>query len=420
MSNFFTWEFGAPPPSIQEHSIAKLNVLRSYLCAYFDRLCINSPRDEFKLDLIDGFSGGGIFTDHNGVEVLGSPLVMLEEARAAEIRLNRNRTKNIHFDIKYYFVDKKEQHTAYLKSIIKKRGFNIKDENIVVLNYPFDKVADRIIKEVQKHQPRAGRAIFLLDQTGYSQVGLKLVANIFANLPTAEVILTFAADIMANFLDNNPRFIKTASRLDFTPEQIEHLLSLKVEDEVEQRARVQRVLLDNIYGITRAEFYTPFFIRPRHSRRALWFLHLSGHPTARNVMINIHWEHSNTFEHYGRGDFNMLGWDPLKELPLFDFGKDDEKKMHDQLLESMPNKLYALVSEQPVTVDAIHHEFANQTAARYSDIDKIIVRLVEEGDFVILDPDGKVRTRSVSTLKRTDLIALSPQPLIPSISRLNY
>ena len=29
-------------------------------------------------------------------------------------------------------------------------------------------------------------------------------------------------------------------------------------------------------------------------------------------MIQRHWENLNTFEHFGRGDFGMLGWDALK------------------------------------------------------------------------------------------------------------
>ena len=52
----FKWHPDEPPPSIEEHSKAKLDVLRSYLHAYFDRLNVNLARDEFKLDLIDGFA----------------------------------------------------------------------------------------------------------------------------------------------------------------------------------------------------------------------------------------------------------------------------------------------------------------------------------------------------------------------------
>ena len=88
----FRWHPHEPPPPIKEHSKAKLTVLRRYLRAYFDRLNVNPQREEFKLDLIDGFAGGGTFRD--GDEILsGTPLIMLEESAAAMERLNRNRIK---------------------------------------------------------------------------------------------------------------------------------------------------------------------------------------------------------------------------------------------------------------------------------------------------------------------------------------
>ena len=37
----FRWRVGDPPPLIEEHSKAKLTVLRHYLRAYFDKLNIN-------------------------------------------------------------------------------------------------------------------------------------------------------------------------------------------------------------------------------------------------------------------------------------------------------------------------------------------------------------------------------------------
>ena len=57
----FKWHPDEPPPPIEEHTKAKLTVLRRYLHAYFDRLNVNRSREEFKLDLIDGFSGEGRF-----------------------------------------------------------------------------------------------------------------------------------------------------------------------------------------------------------------------------------------------------------------------------------------------------------------------------------------------------------------------
>ena len=101
-------------------------------------------------------------------------------------------------------------------------------------------------------------------------------------------------------------------------------------------------------------------------------------------MIQLHWDIQNRFEHYGSGDFGMLGWDALRDsasLSLFQFKDFDKERMQDQLLDSLPGKLYSLVSEQPVTVDAMRHIFANQTAARFSDLDEIILQLVREKEF---------------------------------------
>ena len=78
----FVWHPNSPPPEVEEHSKAKLNVFRRYLCAYFDKMGLNPARDELKLDLVDGFAGGGIFQD-GGNTASGTPLIMLEECRNA-------------------------------------------------------------------------------------------------------------------------------------------------------------------------------------------------------------------------------------------------------------------------------------------------------------------------------------------------
>ena len=116
----------------------------------------------------------------------------------------------------------------------------------------------------------------------------------------------------------------------------------------------------------------------------------------------------------------MLGWDALKDsetLPLFQFGELDEQQMRSQLLESLPRELFALVSEQPVTMDAIRHMLANRTAARFSDLDRVILRLVEDREFEIINPDGKARSRTLKRLRPTDRVALSSTLWLPGLSR---
>ena len=192
----FKWHPEEDPPHIESHSKAKLDVLRSYLRAYFDRLNVNPQREEFKLDLVDGFAGGGTFLDAKTI-LSGTPLIMLEEAKQAANRLNTGRIKKLNIDCKFYFVDKEKTHTDHLRKVLIERGHNVDDDSIVVRNGLFENEVGGIINSIQQRQPRAGRAIFLLDQTGFSQVELALVSRIFNEFPAAEVIMTFAADARA-------------------------------------------------------------------------------------------------------------------------------------------------------------------------------------------------------------------------------
>ena len=411
----FRWRPGEPPPPIEEHSKAKLNVLRRYLRAYFDRLGVNPSREEFKLDLVDGFCGGGTFQDGGGTES-GTPLVMIEESEAARARLNRSRSKRLHLDFKYYFVDADPFHTAHLQAALNERGY-ADPERVVLRNSRFEDEAGAIIAAIQSRQPRAGRAIFLLDQTGFARVELALVARILRELRAAEVILTFAADALVNHLSTAPANVKAVSPLQLTQPRIQDLIRLK--DGAGGRALVQRMLRDHIRDTTGATYDTPFFIRPRQSRRALWFLHLSRHPTARDVMIQRHWDISGTFEHYGSGGFDMLGWDALRStdtLRLFCFEELEAEQMRLQLLDSMPRELYALVVDESVTVQTMRHALANRTAARFSDLDDTVIELARAKEIDILRADGKPRSRSLRRLRSDDRIAMPRRPLLHGLS----
>ncbi len=414
----FVWRPNGPPPGIEQHSTAKLTVLRSYLRAYFDRLGTIPFRDEFRLDLIDGFAGGGTFRDE-GVLVSGTPLIMLEESEAAQDRLNQNRSKPLRFDCKFHFVDIDADHTAHLRKVLAERGYRVDGENIVVHDSRFQNVVDDIISDVLRRQPRAGRSIFLLDQTGFNQVEIALVSRILAMLPTAEVIMTFAADALMNFLTDRLEMVRAVTPLGWTESDIDELLQLRNGDG--GRALVQRALRDRIRNTTGATYDTPFFIRPRQSRRALWFLHLSRHLTARDVMIQCHWNSFNTFEHYGSGDFDMLGWDALsmntETLPLFNFEELDAEQLRQQLLNSMPQKLYALAAENSITVDTMRHVLANGTAARLSDLDRTILELAREKEVDVLNADGKLRSRSLKGLEPSDRIRIPTMRLFPGLSR---
>lgn len=207
--------------------------------------------------------------------------------------------------------------------------------------------------------------------------------------------------------------------MDLTDKQIKEMIGFRGGDG--GRALVQRTLRNHIRSTTGAAYDTPFFIRPKKSRRALWFLHLSRHPTARDVMIQQHWKNRNTFEHYGSGGFDILGWDALRKphgLTLFSFDDLAAEQLDEQLLATLPRELYGLASENPVSVEVVQHVFANRTAATFEILGKALIRLASEGEIQILTPDGRVRSRSLKKLRADDQIAFPDALWLPGMSRL--
>ena len=136
-------------------------------------------------------------------------------------------------------------------------------------------------------------------------------------------------------------------------------------------------------------------------------------------MIKCHWDNYNQFEHYGPGGFDMLGWDALNSgtLPLFKFEELDAREMRHQLLNSMPGELSSLASEVAITVERMRFMLANKTAARFSDLDSIVLRLFQEKEIDILGANGQARSRTLQRLKPTDRIAIPTQLSFPVFSR---
>src|SRR5579862_5056131 len=88
------WRVGEQPPIIRAHSLAKHRVLGQYLSRYVDVLTSNPNIPEFRLTLVDGFAGGGLYRDwQTNEERLGSPLLMLNAMRDATATAKARRSK---------------------------------------------------------------------------------------------------------------------------------------------------------------------------------------------------------------------------------------------------------------------------------------------------------------------------------------
>jgi three-Cys-motif partner protein len=166
------WVVGGPLPLIRPHSVAKHRVIAKYLSRYIDTLTSNPRMPAFKLTLIDGFAGGGLYlNEQTKQEHFGSPLLMLKTMQKSAALLQERRSKAFNLDVDYLFVESSPDHFPFLKQYLEKSDFKdlLGAGKINLFNDFFVNQIEPIIEHLQNRR-RGNRAIFVLDQFGYTDV----------------------------------------------------------------------------------------------------------------------------------------------------------------------------------------------------------------------------------------------------------
>ena len=390
--------------------MAKLEVLGSYLHDYYDTLNPYVGQETFRLDLVDGFAGGGLFLQDDGREQPGSPLIMLDESSSAERRLNEQRTKRLRLDIKHHFVESEPPHAEYLRSVLQDRGYFQRCQIDFYPECNVNDVLDRIIVNIKDRQPISGRSIFLLDQFGYTDADLKTVRYIGARLANAEIILTVSIGAMLNFATREnivPLLVSFGIRKDMVE------AALRDADARSFRAIVQRALPRLIMDSTNFKYFTSFFLMPAESRRTLWFAHFSRSAKAHDVMRSCHWQVRNSV-HYGTSlGPNMMGYEALgsSEIPLLTLNDGDRAEMNNRIAEQLVRELHS--RDDPMRFREVFERFSNVTAATSSDYNSVARTVRDYGAAHIVGKDGRRRSNRLENLELDDALVLSPQLTLP-------
>lgn len=398
MESHYAWEPGGPLPSLQRHSAVKHELLRDYLVEYLLTLVSSPQQDCIRLTIVDGFCGGGLYRDGTGGIVKGSPLVILDALKEAKARITiaQKRKKPIQFDVVLICIDKVKKALEHLDQALKDDGYGrmIEEGSIQFLVGDFRDHAPAVIECAGLRSPRSGKAIFVLDQYGYSQVPQDLLREIFFRLGKAEVILTFNVDSLINYLNekNLSGFEKkTGFDCSMTAAELDSL-----RQSPHWRKEIQLRLSSRIRDAVGAEFFTLFFIRPERGHGDFWLLHLSRHAKARDVMTSVHWNHSNHFVHYGSGGLDMfnLGYaakidDYGKAQQSFQFDDAAALESHTLMMQDIPNFLAKHPNGIPFGV--FFQSVCNKTPATRIMIEKAMIDLARQGDVEILGEDGGKR-----------------------------
>lgn len=389
------WRLGGDPPLIRPHSLAKHRVLRAYLERYVSVLTRNPAQEQLRLTLIDGFAGGGLYLDSRTKEQRSSsPLLMLEAMNSAEEDAQKDRKKPFRLDVEYFFIEKDPEAIAYLEDVLRESEHRKKLLNeIHVLQGEFTGHVNKIIEAV-KRRGRAGRAVFFLDQFGYTDVPFDVIRKILSELDNAEIILTFATDFLITYLSGDE---KSQQILDKVGLVLPSKDIATAKNDREWRRIIQYRLHRQIPEQTGARHYTPFFIRSEDSHRDFWLIHLSGHWKARDVMVGLHWQENTSFAHFGGSGLAMLGYDSKNDasltkqnlLPGFYFDQTALVSSHEALMHQLPPRVFDC--DKGITFNELFSGVTNETPVTAQIMKAVLKELVKEKQILVRDKHGASR-----------------------------
>lgn len=407
----YEWKIGEALPELGEHSRAKHEIFERYVGVYIDYLTRIPAQTDFRLTLVDGFCGGGLY-DYKGAEADGSPLRLLRAVEQREIAIAASRRKPFKIHADFFFVDANPNHIAFLDHLLRKNGYGSRiGRDIFLQHATFEAACPDIVSFIQ-NKGTSHRSLFFLDQYGWSDVRLATIRTILGALANPEILLTFAVDALIDFLSPKTAANAALLAIDYDREDVRDLMAMR--NEQGWRYLIQNSLYGHLQARTGARFYTPFFIHSPDSHRSYWLLHLSHHRQARDEMGKLHWRIQNHFQHHGGAGFHALGFNPARDLrqDVMDFMFDDDamRRSESAVLEQIPRLIFdaAQSGRSAVELEALFAARCNDTPVTSDILKRQLIQLRDQREVAILGPDGKPRPRAVN-LAWTDRIVLPPQ-----------
>jgi three-Cys-motif partner protein len=414
----YVWSFNDPPP-IAPHTLAKHRILREYVQSYIRILTANPKIDRLLLNLVDGFAGGGIYVDPStGLTYPGSPTILLDGVRAAEVAANHNRAKPLQIDARYFFIDHSPSAIACLRHVLSLRdGAAGEAQRVRIVEGAFEERLDAVVASITS-RGHAHRAIFVLDQYGYTAAPPSLLRRIFDRLPNAEVFLTLAVGWAVAYL---PDVRAAAEKMGIAGAVLDRLGEgqdgeVRVDDaEIAPRLQQLQIALKDVFTTQiGSTYFTPFFIVSRESNRSYWFLHMANSPRAHDVVKALHWDVENHFEHYGGAGLAMLGYDPDKDpavtgqmsLP-FRFDDPARTRTHTSLVDSLGRHI-ASMAPQGIAFDHLFAQVCNETPATKAMLGTAVHELCRVGELEKLGASGESRATTTAP-KADDIIRVARQ-----------
>lgn len=397
----YDWDGGAP---LEDHTKKKHTILSEYLAEYLRIRCRIPQQERFRLAIVDGFSGAGLYKDGE----YGSPLIFLDTLINVTKEINSHRAvqghKLINIECLIIFNDsdpvaiqKLRENLAPMLGGIKEAEDNI-DIYTEFYNEKFEngylKIRDRILKTGCKN------VFFNLDQCGYSHVTMQVIRDITSTWKSSEILLTFMIKSFLAYLSPDKKNNKARLEPEIQ-EKIDIILDGGVINKKEWLGEAEKITFNYLRSC--AKYVSPFSINNPDGWQ-YWYMHFATSHRARQVYNDILHKFGEAQAHYGRAGLNMLSYNSdQQKAGLYLFGEDSRSESKEALMEDIPR----LVSEagDALLVEQFYENAYNETPAHSEDIHQAII---DSQELEVITASGGAR-RKASTIKVDDTIRLISQ-----------
>ncbi|MBL4749101.1 MAG: three-Cys-motif partner protein TcmP [Amylibacter sp.] len=396
ISNHYDWQNGA---KIEPHSLVKLEILDEYLREYVNVRCGLPQQEHFRLSVVDGFCGGGLYSCGTS----GSPLVILKALNEVSTEINFRRQiegfKQIDFQFFLYFNDIDPNAIEAVKVLIKNCLEEFSDNGgkaryfIEYFEGDFQsnlaEMSDRILTS------KVRNSLFNLDQYGYSNISEETLQKVMSLTNSSEVFLTFSIKSFLAFLSPHQRqqtriFNGSISEVSLHKNKKAWL------------ADVERLVYEEFNNL--ASYVSPFSINGEKGWE-YWLVHFANAYRARQVYNDILHRKKNSQAHMGRSGLQMLRYSSYEETSLYLFDRESRQVAKAELLSDIPQYLTDRVKDQIISVEQFYEKTYNQTPAHSDDINGA---LIKSSELEVLTTHGGKR-RKPQMIKKTDIVRLAPQ-----------
>lgn len=344
---------------IEPHTLAKHEILRRYLGAWFGIMGQTNP----KIVYLDGFAGPGCYAE--GQE--GSPIIALRSA------LDHHKNQTIQ-NATFVFVEADGERVQQLRDEINKHFPSIPPcFNILIKQNEFDDTLDHLLNQLDSQGQKLDPTFAFIDPFGFAGAPFQLVQRLLSN-PKTEVFINIMVEPINRFIGHpDPHIVNQIVAL-FGTNQVCQVIKSE-NNRVRKLIELYQAQLSKY-----AAFVRYFEMRDKNNRPIYCLFFASNNRLGHVKMKEAFWKVDSNF------GFSFSDATNPNQMVLF----------KDEVAPRLADELVGHFSGRQVLTEEIIHDYVEDQTAYTSKHAKEALTILENSKRIMVDPkknDGRPRRR---------------------------